>query len=58
MQAQTEHDMKMQGADSYLPAKERGLEQILPSSTLRRNQPCYHFYLGLPVSETEKTNFC
>ena len=31
MQAQTEHDMKMQGADSYLPAKERGLEQILPS---------------------------
>ena len=39
------HDVKMQGADSYLPAKERGLEQILPSWGSEETNPADTFIL-------------
>lgn len=45
MQAQMKHDVKSQGADSYLPAKERGLEQILPSWCSEETNPAATFIL-------------
>ena len=45
MQAQTKHDVKMQGADSYLPGKERGLKQILPSGPSEETNPVTTFIL-------------
>ena len=54
MQAQTEHDMKMQGADSYLPAKERGLEQILPSWPSEETNPATTFILDFQSLKLRK----
>ena len=41
MYVQREDDMKTQGIDGHLPAKERGLEQILPSWTSEKTSTAY-----------------
>ena len=51
MQAQREDDVKMQGADGRLQAKERGLEQILPSRPSEETNPATTFILGFQPPE-------
>jgi len=50
--------MKTQREDDHSRAKERDLEQILPSYSPQRNQPWWHLNLRFLVSRTEKENFC
>ena len=46
--------MKMKGEDDHLEAMERGREQILPLTALKRDRPCPHLALRLPGSETAR----
>ena len=50
--AQREEDVKTQGGDGHLPAKEPGTDPFLLA--LRRNQLCPYFDLGVLASRTVK----